>query len=245
MNFDALKRGAATTKSHLLKPDTVKGYNSAVDKFAAFCAKHDKPDPRLERFSDLPKMIQLYMELLSHDAITSKEPAEKTRAALAYFYSKDGIRDEVGNGWIVRQLSDGQLQGFGNLAKTDEVRKYLNALGKKKKGEYESRQAHPISLPMLTKLHDFLDGPRGQAVVPRHVALWFKAVPSTAFYLMARIDEVFEIRACYMSWNGTRDSVPHGAIALTKRKTSTTEGRSYHVYGLLPNERAIDAMYHV
>ncbi|OQR85495.1 hypothetical protein ACHHYP_20571 [Achlya hypogyna] len=73
----------------------------------------------------------------------------------------------------------------------------------------------------------------------------YTAVSATAFYLMARIDEVFDLRRSNIVWGRYHDGVEHLEIIMDKRKTEVAVGRAYHLFRLDEFERAIDANYHI
>lgn len=70
----------------------------------------------------------------------------------------------------------------------------MRGLKKRKVDEYVPAKAVPISLEMLTVVHNFLVSPAGVQGFNEVCRLWFKAVSTFAFYGMCRINEVLTLQ---------------------------------------------------
>ena len=158
------------------KAETRASHARHWNSFVLFCKKICKKDPSECEdylFPDLPDTICLFM---TRTAMTTEKMSSSTtvkcRAALSDYYKvRLGLRT-----WHV---SDGV--GHGNPMTEPSIAVLCQSIEKAKKRTYQSKQAIPITLPMLELLFDFMDFEKSFA--KPHVVLWIKGNTGiTVFY---------------------------------------------------------------
>ena len=250
--LNELIHGGADIAKNTIKKETRDVYDSYFKRFAKFCVDNGYPHPAEERHYELPSLLVAFMQSISASPDVSHQTAEKTRAAVANYFSSFLNRDGTGGDtWLVKVDEDGVKRGCGNPAKDAFVRQFMRGLKKKKSVEYVQSQAAPISLQMLATLHDHLTSKEGLAGFSSDCRHWFMAVSSMAFYEMCRINEVLTIKWKDVLLFRTRQHdqdgsvIEFGTYVLHDRKTDVAEGRAYNLHKLDASERAIDAYFHL
>lgn len=239
-----LEARAQETESWRLATSTVKSYRAEVKNFRDFCMDHVARDPTVERFPGLPRLVTLFLQATS-ERVKAYNSVNNTKSGLVWLYEHGPMKEPETRVWSVKEVSPGVLVASGNPVHTKDVVTFMASLRKKKKRTHTPLSALPITLPMLAQLHAYLDSDEGRTCVNRDTALWFKAVSSTAFYLMARMGEIFDIRRRDIAFGGYHEGAAHGSIKLMYRKTEESSGRQYHLYFQDDDQRPIDCMYHV
>ncbi|KAL4093619.1 hypothetical protein PRIC1_011051 [Phytophthora ramorum] len=228
-------------------------YEAIFKKFADFSVANGYPNPRDERHHDLSVIFVAYLQSVSASSSISLRTAEKTRSAIASYFSSHEHSDSTDvNTWCVREDDSGEKHGYGNPARDPFVRHFMRGLKKKKASEYVPAKAVPISLDMITVLHALLDSPGGVEGFSEASRVWLKAVTSFAFYGMCRINEDLTLKWKDLSLRQYRTSVvapdeviEYGTYALFNHKTAVTEGRKYNLNRMSDDEMPINAYTHL
>jgi len=219
MNYEQLLADADVISAGHISRSTLEHYQAVIKKFVAFCAAAGLPDPTKERFPTLPNAIKAFLQDRIDGGGLGYGTADSDRSALVWLYKHGEMQDPNNPAWNVTTESTGATVATGNPAQSLKVRKYLTGLRSDKRKNHEPKHAHPITLAMLGQLFDFLDSPDGVAAVSKACALWFKAVASVSFYLMACINEVLELPREKVFFHAVHEGTAHGTIVLADRKT--------------------------
>jgi hypothetical protein len=84
--YEKAMAGAQVAKERL-GGKTRRDYDSALERFKAFCLEYNFPDPLVCRYPELPCLMVAYMKQIS-DANATYHPAEKLRSAMSDHYKQ-------------------------------------------------------------------------------------------------------------------------------------------------------------
>lgn len=244
---DALAAAKIAEERH--EASTRSDYQGSLRRFAVFCEEAGYPNPLKHRFLELPSVMAAYINKL---AVSNKTqwPAEKLRAAISWHYTKPEMLagGQPNDKWVVETDASGRCIARGNPAKSPMIAQIMTGLNKMKKRARTPTRASPMSLPMLTKMIDFL---ADKSPFNQTTCLWFSAVSSLCFLGMCRINEVLQMkyRDIQLGLERSDSRVPkrvikYGCFTIRDRKTDSdpSASRTYNMHKLPRDERAAEAI---